>query len=190
MDVEKEILEVRSKTQVLKLVKWVGNDKMRFQQLMKYMIYGEDHLAKNSAWILGHSAELYPALATPWLQAMIKILQRRGVHDAVKRNVVRILQFVDIPHKFRGKVVNLCFEFISSLTEPIAVRTFSMSVLATIALEEPILRKEFEIVVRQVFPYATPAFRARAKKYLKNTEWDMPQLNPEENWKMNIHAVS
>jgi hypothetical protein len=65
-------------------------------------------------------------------------------------------------------VANLCFELISSFEEPIAVRTFSMTVLAKIAWEEPILWKEFEIVVRQMLPYASPAFRARAKKVLKS----------------------
>jgi hypothetical protein len=187
MDVEKEILAIRSKEQVLKLVKWVGNDKMRFQQLMEYMLHGEDQLAKKSAWIIGHSAELHPAFVSPWLTTMMKILHKQRVDDAVKRNVIRILQFVDIPHKFRGKVVNLCFEFISSITEPIAVRTFSMSVLAKNACEEPMLWKEFEIVVRQMLPYAAPAFRARAKKYLRDTEWDTLKTIPEENWKMDIH---
>ena len=67
-------------------------------------------------------------------------------------------------------MANLCFELISSIDEPIAVRTFSMTVLANIVQEEPELKKELEIVVRQMFPYATPAFRARAKKVLKNHE--------------------
>ena len=170
MDLEKEILAVRSKEQVVKLVRWVGNDKMRFRQLMEYIFHGEAQLAKKSAWIIGHCAELHPALVSPWIQAIIKALRKRGVHDAVKRNMVRILQFTDIPRGLQGSVANLCFEFISSFEEPIAVRTFSMTVLAKIAWEEPMLWKEFEIVVRQMLPYATPAFRARAKKELQIRE--------------------
>ncbi len=88
----------------------------------------------------------------------------------MKRNVVRILQFVEIPRKLQGVVANLCFELISSIDEPIAVRTFSITVPAKIAQEEPELKKELEIVVRQMLPYATPAFRGRAKKLLKNHE--------------------
>ena len=96
MDIEKEILAVHSKEHVVKLVRWVGNDKMRFQQLMEYLLRGEGQLANKSAWIIGHSTELHPALVSPWLKAMIKLVQKRGVPGAVKRNVVRILQFVDI----------------------------------------------------------------------------------------------
>lgn len=168
MDIEKEILAVHSKEHVVKLVKWVGNDKMRFQQLMEYLLCGEGQLANKSAWIIGHSAERNPALVSPWLKAMIKLIQKRGVHGTVKRNVIRILQFVDIPRGLQGAVANLSFELISSFEEPNAVRTFSMTVLAKIAWEEPILWNEFEIVVRQMLPYASPAFRARAKKVLKS----------------------
>ena len=170
MDIEKEILAVRSKDQVATLVKWVGKDKMRFQQLMEFLLQGDEPLAKKSAWIIGHCAEEHPELVSPWLKPMINRMQETGVHSAVKRNVVRILQFVEIPRKLQGVVANLCFELISSIDEPIAVRTFSITVLAKIAQVEPELKKELEIVVRKMLPYATPAFRARAKKVLKNRE--------------------
>ena len=168
MDLEEEILTVRSKEQVLKLVRWVGKDKLRFRQLMKIFLQEADPLAKKSAWIIGHCAERHPELISPWLRAMVRKMQEPEVHEAVKRNVVRILQFVDIPRSLQGIVANLCFEFISSIDEPIAVRTFSMTVIAHIAKNEPALKKELEFVVRQMLPYSTPAFRARAKKVFKN----------------------
>ena len=170
MQIEKEILAVRSKDQVATLVKWVGKDKMRFQYLMELFLQGNEQLAKKSAWIIGRCAERHPELVSPWLKPMINRMQETGVHAAVKRNVVRILQFVEIPCKLQGVVANLCFELISSIDEPIAVRTFSITVLAKIAQEEPELKNELEIIVRQMLPYATPAFRARAKKVLKNHE--------------------
>jgi hypothetical protein len=189
MDIEKEILAVRSKEQVAKLVKWVGKDKMRFQKLMELFLHGEDPLAKKSAWIVGHCAESNPELVSPWLKPMINKMQEPEVHDAVKRNVVRILQFVDIPRRLQGIVANLCFELISSIDEPIAVRTFSMTVLAKIAQEEPDLKKELEIAVRQMLPYATPAFRVRAKKVLKNHEIDELIASPEEEWGMEHRMI-
>ena len=147
MDIEKEILAVRSKDQVEKIVKWIGKDKMRFQHLMKFFLQGDEQLARKSAWIIGHCAERHPEMVSPWLKPMINRMQKAGVHDAVKRNVVRILQFVKIPRRLQGIVANLCFELISSIEEPIAVRTFSMTVLANIDQEEPELKKELEIIV-------------------------------------------
>ncbi len=71
MQIEKEILAVRSKDQAATLVKWVGKDKMRFQQLMEFLLQGDEPLAKKSAWIIGHCAEEHPELVSPWLKPMI-----------------------------------------------------------------------------------------------------------------------
>jgi hypothetical protein len=180
MNLEKEILAVRSKDQVVTLVRWVGKDQSRFKQLMELFLEGESQPAQKSAWIIGHCAELHPELVNPWLKAMIKKMRQPGLHGALKRNVVRILQFVDIPRGLQGMVANLCFEIIASMEEPIAVRTFSITVLANIAREEPALRKELEIVVRQMLPYSTPAFRARAKNILKDSEIEKLIADPEE----------
>jgi len=180
MNLEKEILAVHSKDQVVTLVRWVGKDKSRFKQLMELFLEGDSNPAQKSAWIIGHCAELHPELVNPWLKAMIKKMRQPGLNGALKRNVVRILQFVDIPRGLQGMVANLCFELIASMEEPIAVRTFSITVLANIAREEPALRKELEIVVRQMLPYSTPAFRARAKKILKDSEIEELIADPEE----------
>jgi hypothetical protein len=49
MDFEKDILAVRSKEQVVKLVRWVGKDKPRFNRLMELFLQGAEPLAKKSA---------------------------------------------------------------------------------------------------------------------------------------------
>ena len=180
MELEKELLAVCSKDQVVTLVNWVGNDKNRFKQLMELFLEGESKLAQKSAWVIGHCAELNPDLVNPWLKAMIKKMHQQGLHGALKRNVVRIFQFVDIPRGLQGRVANLCFDLIASENESIAARTFSITVLANIAREEPALRKELEIIVRQMLPYSTPAFRARAKKILKKSEIEELIAYPEE----------
>jgi hypothetical protein len=186
MDIEKDILSVRSKKQVLKLVTWVGKDKLRFQHVMKIFLEGEEPSAKKSAWILGHCVERHPAFVAPWQKHIVKKLQQPGVHEALKRNGVRILQFAEIPRSMQGVVANLCFGFISSHDESIAVRTFSMTVIANIAREEPALRKELETLVRQMIPYSTAAFRARAKKVLKNPGIVELLENPENAYESEL----
>jgi hypothetical protein len=182
MDIENEILAVRSKEQVAKFVKWTGKDIKRFGTLMEFFLSGDEPLAKKAAWIIGHCAEQHPELVTPWLEPMIEKVQKPGVHSALKRNVVRILQFARIPRKLQGKVANLCFGFLSSINEPIAARTFSMTVLDRIAHEEPALKKELELIVRQTLPYATAAFRSRAKKVLKDSKIEENSIHPEMDW--------
>ncbi len=163
-----------------KLVRWVGKDKARLKQVMQHFLQGDPFLSKKSAWVVGHCAEVHPELFGSWLKPMIKKMREPGADGAVKRNVVRILQFVDIPKSLQGIVANQCFQFLSAVDEPIAVRTFSITVIARIAKEEPALKKELELAVRQMLPYSTPAFRARAKMILGIEYTDQfPDLNKE-----------
>lgn len=147
-------------------MRWVGKDKKRLKRLMESFLQGDAFLSKKSAWVVGHCAEAHPELFGRWLKPMIKKMQEPAGDGAVKRNIVRILQFVEIPRSLQGIITNQCFEFLSSVEEPIAVRTFSITVLARIAETEPALHKELELAVRQMLPYSTPAFRARARMIL------------------------
>jgi hypothetical protein len=117
-------------------------------------------------------------------------MKQPNAHCAVKRNGVRILQFVDIPRMLQGTVADLCFQYLSSIDEPIAVRTFSMTVLARIAKGEPDLQKEIETVVRQMLPYSTPAFISRARKVFRNIRKELPEnklpedFETQQSWKL------
>ena len=100
-------------------------------------------------------------------QEMIRRAEEPGVHVAVRRNVVRLLQFVEIPRQLQGEVVNLCFTFLTAIDSPVAVKVFSMSVLANIAKKEPDLRNEIRPLIEQMLPYGSPGIRSRATKVLK-----------------------
>ncbi len=181
-NIHDDVLTVRSKQQVNKLIRWIGTDRRRYGELMNFFLNGEEQLAKKSAWIIGHCTESHPELAGPWIEPMIKKIQEPETQGALKRNVVRILQFVEIPKKLQGTVTNLCFDLISSPNEEIAVRTFSMTVISNIAKNEPDLMKELATVVRQMLPYSTPAFRARARMIIRTPEIEEESKVSYEEW--------
>jgi hypothetical protein len=97
---------------------------------------------------------------------MIARMRQPGVHDSVRRNVVRIMQTIEIPPHLLGTVATVCFDYLSSQEQPIAVRCFSMTVLARIALKKPDLARELRLVIETQLPYVTAGFRARARKTL------------------------
>jgi len=168
MEIESEIKNLRSKQQVEKLIRWVGTNAKRFAQLMNLFLHGDQDISRRSAWVIGHCCERNPELAKPWLKTMIKKMQEPNMHNAIQRNVMRILQYVEIPSSLKGKVTNICFDFISDTKTAIAPQAFAMTVLANIAKKESDLLKELRVLVHQMLPYGTPAFRARAKKIFKN----------------------
>jgi hypothetical protein len=167
MDIETEILKEHSKRQVVKIGKWIGNDPARFKQLMELFLHGEPIITQRSAWLVGYCCEKYPELATPWLPAMLKKMQENNVHCAVKRNVTRTLQYIEIPKKYLGKVVTNCFNELADPASPIAVRAFSMYVLAKIAKREPGIINELRVTIEQMLPHATAGLRACSRKVLK-----------------------
>lgn len=94
-------------------------------------------------------------------------LSKPGLHDAVPRNTMRLLQYVEIPEKFHGQVMDLCFRYISSPAEAVAIKAFSISVLQNLAKRYPGIINEIKLIIEERWDYETIAFKTRAKKLLK-----------------------
>lgn len=166
-DLEFEILKENSKQQAVKVARWIGGDPKRFAELIRLFLNAEERVVLRCAWIMSHCADQHPAIIIPWISRLVK---RAGEPDApggVQRNVVRVLQFVDIPRRHQGNVANLCFTFLQDPKIPIAVKAFSMTVLSNIAQQEPDLKHEIALVIEQMLPYGTAGIQSRAKKVLK-----------------------
>jgi hypothetical protein len=170
MDLETEILREHSKRQTVRIARWIGPDKRRFRQLMELLLHGEHVVTQRGAWILSSCYELHPQLVTPWLSALLKKMQEPDVHDALKRNVVRLFACVDIPKPLLGTVTSLCFEYLNSVDAPIAVKVHSMSVLQKVAEKEPDLKRELQTSIELMMPYVGAALRARGRIVIKQLE--------------------
>jgi hypothetical protein len=171
MDLRNAILKENTKAQAIKITNWVDNDKDRFALLIDLFLHDEYRVVQRAAWIVSMVANKYPELLTPHLPAMIKRMHKEGLPTAVKRNVVRILQNVKIPGKLQGPVMDACFQFLSDPKETIAVRCFSMTVLANLAKDYSEIKGELKIAIEEVLRQkARAGLRARAKKVLLNFE--------------------
>jgi len=166
MNLREEVLREHSKKQTVRLGKWVGGDKRRFTKLMNLFLHDEYRVVQRSAWVVKHVADEHPDWMRPWLKRML-VYCRQPVHDAVKRNVIRILQDMELPKNLQGIAATTCFDFLSSPEEPVAVKVFSMTVLANIAKHEPDLKQELIMLIREQMEWEKPAFRSRGKKILK-----------------------
>ncbi len=167
MNLELEILKEHSKRQTMIIAKWIGGDETRFAQLMQLFLYGESLIVQRSAWIMSTCADHHPALIKPWLKKLIQKIKEPNVHNAVPRNILRILQFVDIPRPLQGIVTNICFDFLISKEIPVAIKAFSMTVLANIAQKEPDLKNEIISTIQIMLPYGSAGIQSRGRKVLK-----------------------
>jgi len=166
MDIKAEILKEHSKIQTLKIVRYIGNDQSRFDKLIDELLKGEKKVAQRAAWIMSYSVAAQPSLIIPHLEALFENL-RNPVHDAIKRGTIRSLEYIEIPEELFGLVADICFEFLDSPKESIAVRVFSMSALYKVCQKEPELSNELKLVIEDHYPHSSAGFQSRARKVLK-----------------------
>jgi len=88
------------------------------------------------------------------------------LHPAIPRNITRLFQYVAVPAKHRGRLMDKCFFYISSVDVPIAVRAFSLTILENLSKDYPEIIPELRLIIEENWDRATPAFRSRAKKIL------------------------
>jgi hypothetical protein len=174
MQLETEILGEHSRERSERIAAWIGNDGKRFKLLMELFLKGDYRITQRASWIVNICSERYPGLIRPYLKQMIERMQEPEVHPAVRRNVIRILQFIEIPRHLLGTVATVCFQYLGSHNQPIAVRVFSMTVLGNIARLKPDFRRELRLVIEQQLPYGSAGFRARARKVLAEMENSKP----------------
>ncbi len=165
MNLSEEILKEHSRKQAEKIAASIGDDEKRFAELMHLFLGNTYRVTQRAAWIVSICAERNPFLIEPYLSKMVNNLSGE-VHDAVKRNTLRIFQSIELPKKLWGKTADTCFRFLMDAEEPIAVKVFAMTVAANICKQEPELKNELQLVINNQLENASAGFKSRAKRVL------------------------
>ena len=179
MDLEAELLREHSKLQTVRIARWIGKDKKRYRQLMELLLHGDSVITQRAAWVLISCHENHPPLITPWIPALLKKMQEPGVHDALKRNVVGILQCCEIPKSQLGIIATLCFEYLNTPGTPVAIQANAMTVLQRISEREPDLKRELRTSIELMLPYGTGAICSRARKIMKQLDREVSRPRVE-----------
>lgn len=167
MDLKTTLLAEHSKAQTMKIVNYIGNNQKRFDQLLDLFLTNEYRISQRAAMAVGHACDAHPYFIEPHLEKVIKNLQDNSVHDAIKRNTVRILQDIDIPEDLLGLAADICFDYLNDPKIAVAIRVFSMTVLFNICKKEPELANELKLVIEDHYEHGTTGFKSRGKKVLK-----------------------
>lgn len=160
------VLEARTKKQVDAVVDWVGTDQQRFDELVHQFLTGGYRLTQRAGWPLSYIAMAQPLLIAKHLKKMIDNLRQPHLHNAVKRNTVRILQQMDVPEELQGELMETCFKFIQAVDEPAAVKAFSLTILHNLSKKYPEILPEIKAIIADRPDHQTAAFKSRAKLFL------------------------
>jgi len=170
MDLKKRLELGQTKAQILQIVEYVNGRPGRFKLLVEVFSKGPLRISQRAAWPLTYCVERWPYLLDPHFKILVNYLSKPGVNNTIKRNTVRLLQFARIPKKEQGRVADLCFGYLQDLKAAVAIRVFSMSVLANIAKEHPDIGNEIKLILQDHMPSSSAAFRSRGIKVLRELE--------------------
>ena len=167
MNIREALIKEHSKRQCNRIVDYVGNDKKRFAELIILMLTDEYRIAQRAAWPVSYCIQKNDRLIQPWFGKMINKLQELNIHDAIKRNTLRVMQDLCIPEKHCGVLYDICYAYLHSIKEPIAIRVFALSVLSNIAQKHPELKIEVIHDAENFLHCGIPALESRSRKVLK-----------------------
>lgn len=167
MDLEALHRRRYDKKTMVQIVDYVVDDQEIFKEFINLFLSGSRKVAERSSWPLSYCAERCPDWIHPHIGKLLHYMEESDPLPGTKRNVMRALQFVEIAKRFHAQAINLSFNLLMSPKEPVAVKVFSMTVLARLSEANPELKNELKIVVEDQLPYSSPGFRSRARKVLK-----------------------
>jgi len=155
----------QSKSKVLNAVSYIGASKAKFNKFIVEFTKTEDRDAQKLAWIIGTLVDSQPQLIIPHVSTLLKKIQN-PCHAAVKRNVMRALDKINIPEENLGLAADIAFGLLDDSTETVAVRVFAMSILLKICLLEPDLSPELATMLEYHIPHESSGFKSRANKII------------------------
>jgi hypothetical protein len=163
----RKLLEAEhSQSQMNAIVDWVDGDQTRFNQLVKLFLQGGYRITQLASWPLSNCAVKHPFLIRKHYRALINHMKDPKNHRAVKRNILRIFDLIEIPEKYHGELMNECIAYIENPQEAIAVQAFALGILKKLTQFYPEIRHEVEIIIESRLPSSSKGFQSRAKKYL------------------------
>jgi hypothetical protein len=166
MDLPTEIVREHSARNTQRLVRYVGRHPARLSEVVALTCSGPGRLSQLASEVLGFCGEAHPPLLQAHLPALLPLLGPTANHPAVRRGVLRALQFVPLPEELQAETFDRCLELLGSGTEPVACKAYALTVAATIAAPHPELAQEVVQLTERQLPYASAALHSRARQLL------------------------
>ena len=152
MDIRKQLLKEHSKENTNVIVDYVAEEQKRFDKLMNLFLNDEYRVTQRAAWVVGKIGRFHYPRLKKHLPAMVSNLRKPSLHDSIKRNTVRVLQETEIPESLWGEAADICFGYLASRSEAVAIKCFAMTVLLKITLKVPELKHELRILIEDQLP--------------------------------------
>jgi hypothetical protein len=125
----------------------------------------DERPAWRAAWIIDHLNQNRPELVMPHLFQLANIL-KKTTYNGARRSLLKILITNPSPINEDGELVDLCFQWVISPSEPIAIRAYAMQFIFDLLSVYPDLKFELRSTLETVLDDESKGVRGKARKVL------------------------
>lgn len=151
---------------MLKIVRFVGDDQKKFDELISFCFGKDERLAQVASYPVCTCIERYPELINKHFKKVLSLL-KKPVHNALIRHFTRMMQFIEIPKQYHAETISVCFDLLNKKDQFVAAKVFSMTQLARFCEIYPELKEELKASLESQISFETAAFLSRGRKILK-----------------------
>jgi len=169
MDLKEQLLTENSKWNATYIANEVGDNVEQFTLLWNYIKNEAPPLSTRSAWAFENVCKRYPDLLNNYIDEIIKMLPEIK-NDAIKRHMLKILSFSDLPENRLGKLFDSCLIYIEDPEEPVAVKVHSLQILYNISEIEKELKPELIAIIKNQSQKSSSGFKARGALLLEKLD--------------------
>lgn len=166
MDIRSLLQKPISKFTSQSIIDYIEKHPVSLTELIDCLFDKNIRICQRAAGPLDQISKLFPDLILPYLPVMIKNLEN-PIHDTIVRNTIRSWQNLSIPEEYQGIVFEKCLSYVTDPKAAIAIRVFSMTVCAHIAINIPELKEELYITINDHLEMGSPGILNRGTKILK-----------------------
>lgn len=166
MNIKKELLTGKSKHKILEVANYIKQNNTKLKELINLLKSEDEFLRYRVAWCLSACYDNKTKGLSLYCDHYFNLLQKE-TYSSVKRNILRILQWIEIPENLHGELINLCFIYLHDINEPTAVKAFSIAILEKMCGFYPDLISETLLVCEPYKSNSSPGIKSRANRIFK-----------------------
>lgn len=166
MNIKNELLVERSKLKINEVAHYIKINENRLPDLVNLLKSEDDFLRYRVSWCLSTCYDLKIKNIAQYCNVYMFALGNE-TSSSVKRNLLRVLQWVKVPEMYHGNLINYCFEFVNDVNEPIAVKAFSLGILEKMCSYYPELINELLLLCDEQKLTNSPGIKSRINRIHK-----------------------
>jgi hypothetical protein len=150
------------------IAKEIANEPKRMQDLWDFAISTHEK-SWRASWLMDKVYDEAPQLIIPYIPLMIQMIPELEC-ESKQRQFLKLISIEPLPKAISGHFINRCFDLLISNATPVAVRVHAMQILFNFSQQEPDIKNELALIIREHMDEGTAGFRSRGKRILKQLQ--------------------